>query len=189
MTMLDTVRTNRVNGLDLNALGQVVEAVQADPSQAKVAFNVTTRWAGQTRSETLVEGYSIGSQRVPRSHKIIADEPYELLGDDTAPNPQELLMAAFNACITVGYVAGAALHGVTLESLEIRTRGELDLRGFLGLSEAVPAGYEEIEYEVRIKGDGTPEQFAAIHQNVLKTSPNYFNICRPVRVNATLSVE
>ena len=97
-------------------------------------------------------------------------------------------MAAFNACITVGYVAGASLQGITLDSLEIRTRGELDLRGFLGLSEDVPAGYEQIDYEVRIKGDGTPEQFEQIHQNVLKTSPNYFNISRPIRVNATLSV-
>jgi len=186
--MLDTVKTERVNGLDLKALGEVVEAIGQDPGQAKVAFNVTTRWAGQTRSETLVEGYTIGGERVTRTHKIVADEPFELLGGDSAPNPQELLMAAFNACITVGYVAGASLQGITLESLEIRTRGELDLRGFLGLSQDVVPGYEEIEYEVRIKGDGTAEQFTAIHESVLKTSPNYFNVSRPIRVNATLSV-
>ena len=186
--MLDVVKTERVNGLDLKALGEVVEAIGKDASQAKVAFNVTTKWAGQTRSETIVEGYTIGGERVTRTHKIVADEPFELLGGDSAPNPQELLMAAFNACITVGYVAGASLQGITLDSLEIRTRGELDLRGFLGLSDAVPAGYEEIDYEVKIKGNGTAEQFAAIHDNVLKTSPNYFNISRPIRVNATLKV-
>ena len=187
--MLDTVKTERVNGLDLNALGEVVEAIEKDASQAKVAFNVTTRWAGQTRSETVVEGYTIGGERVTRTHKIVADEPFELLGGDSAPNPQELLMAALNACITVGYVAGASLQGITLDSVEIRTKGELDLRGFLGLSDSVVPGYEELEYEVRIKGDGTPEQFEAIHQNVLKTSPNYFNVSRPIRVKATLSVE
>ena len=186
--MLDTVKTERVNGLDLKALGEVVEAIGQDPGQAKVAFNVTTRWAGQTRSETLVEGYTIGGERVTRTHKIVADEPFELLGGDSAPNPQELLMAAFNACITVGYVAGASLQGITLESLEIRTRGELDLRGFLGLSEDVVPGYEEIEYEVRIKGDGTAEQFEEIHQGVIKTSPNYFNLSRPIRMNPTLTV-
>ncbi|WP_341633649.1 OsmC family protein [Sphingomonas agri] len=187
--MLDTVKNERVNGLDLKALGEVVDAIQKDPSQAKVAFNVTTRWAGQTRTETVVDGYTIGGQRVTRTHKVVADEPFELLGGDSAPNPQELLMAALNACITVGYVAGASLQGITLERIEIRTRGELDLRGFLGLSDTVPAGYEQIEYEVRIKGDGTPEQFEAIHQTVLKTSPNYFNVSRPVSVKATLSVE
>jgi uncharacterized OsmC-like protein len=187
--MLDTVKNERVNGLDLKALGEVVDAIQKDPSQAKVAFNVTTRWAGQTRTETVVDGYTIGGQRVTRTHKVVADEPFELLGGDSAPNPQELLMAALNACITVGYVAGASLQGITLERIEIRTRGELDLRGFLGLSDTVAAGYEQIEYEVRIKGDGTPEQFEAIHQTVLRTSPNYFNVSKPISVKATLSVE
>ena len=185
--MLDTVQ-NRVNGLDLNALGEVVEAIQDDPSQAKVAFNVTTRWTGQTRSESTVDGFTIAGNRVARSHTIVADEPNELLGADSAPNPQELLMAAVNACMTVGYVAGAATHGITLDSPEIATRGTLDLRGFLGLDDTVPPGYEAIDYDVRIAGNGTPEQFEEIHQTVMKTSPNYFNLNRPIRMNGTLRV-
>jgi len=186
--MLDQVKNAPVNGLDLAALGEVVEAIEKDASQAKVGFQVTTRWLGQTRSESTVDGFDIGGQRVTRSHKIIADEPCELLGSDSAPNPQELLMAAFNACITVGYVAGAALKGITLDSLEIATKGELDLRGFLGLSDAVPPGYESVDYEVRIKGDGSPADFEEIHQTVMKTSPNYFNMSRPIKMNGTLQV-
>jgi len=185
--MLDTVKS-RVNGLDLNALGETVEAINANPKKALVTFDVTTRWQGQTRSETIVDGYTIGGERVTRSHKIVADEPYELLGGDGAPNPQELLMAAFNACITVGYVAGASVAGIKLDSLEIKTRGELDLRGFLGLSDNVAPGYETVEYEVRIKGDGTPEQFEEIHRTVMKTSPNYFNISRPIRLSGQLKI-
>jgi uncharacterized OsmC-like protein len=186
--MLDSVKNPRVNGLDLPALGEVVEAIEKDAGQAAVGFAVTTRWTGQTRSETVVDSFTMAGERIARSHKIVADEPCQLLGQDSAPNPQELLMAAFNACITVGYVAGAAIRGITLESLEIHTKGQLDLRGFLGLSETVPAGYEAIDYEVRIKGDGTPEDFEAIHQNVIKTSPNYFNLSRPIRMNPKLSV-
>jgi uncharacterized OsmC-like protein len=186
--MLDTVKNPRVNGLDLPALGEVVEAIEQDASQAAVGFAVTTRWTGQTRSETVVDGFTMGGERIARSHKIVADEPCQLLGQDSAPNPQELLMAAFNACITVGYGAGAAVKGITLESLEIRTRGQLDLRGFLGLSETIPAGYETIDYEVLIKGDGTPQDFEEIHRNVIKTSPNYFNMSRPIRMNPKLSV-
>jgi uncharacterized OsmC-like protein len=184
--MLDITRNKPVNGLDLPALGQVVETVEKDPSKAKVGFEVTTRWAGQTRTETTIEGVTVGGQHVARNHAIAADEPTGLLGSDSAPNPQELLMAALNACITVGYVAGASVRGIEIESLEIRTRGELDLRGFLGISDDVPPGYEALDYEVRIKGNGTREQFEEIHQNVLKTSPNYFNVANPIRVNATL---
>jgi uncharacterized OsmC-like protein len=185
--MLDTVKS-RVNGLDLNALGEVVEAIGNDPAQAKVSFDVTTRWQGQTRSESTVDGFTIAGERVARSHTIVADEPCELLGSDGAANPQELLMAAVNACMTVGYVAGAALRGITLDGLEIRTTGTLDLRGFLGLDDSVPPGYEAIDYQVRISGDGTPEQFEEIHQTVMKTSPNYFNLNRPIRLNGVLEV-
>jgi uncharacterized OsmC-like protein len=186
--MLNSVQTPHVNGIDLVALGEVVEAVEQDPGLAKAGFEVTTRWAGQTRSETLVEGFTLGGQRIERQHRIVADEPCELLGTDSAPNPQELLMAAVNACMMVGYVAGASTKGIRLDSVEIRTRGTLDLRGFLGLSDEIAPGYEAIDYDVVIKGDGSPAQFEDIHQTVMKTSPNYFNISRPVRMNGTLHV-
>ena len=97
-------------------------------------------------------------------------------------------MAAFNACIMVGYVAGAALKGIELDHLEIETRGELDLRGFLGLSEDVVPGYEKIDYDVRIAGNGSKADFEDIHAAVMATSPNYFNLSRPIALNATLSV-
>ncbi|HYL60582.1 MAG TPA: hypothetical protein VEU51_17080 [Candidatus Acidoferrales bacterium] len=42
---------------------------------------------------------------------------------------------------------------------------------------------------MRIKGDGTPEQFREIHETVIKTSPNYFNITRPIAIDAELRVE
>jgi uncharacterized OsmC-like protein len=186
--MLDTTKNAPVNGLDLQALGEVVEAIEADATKAQVGFDVVTRWKGQTRSETTVSGFTMAGERVERTHTIVADEPCELLGSDCAPNPQELLMAAVNACMMVGYVAGASLKGIKLDSLEIRTRGTLDLRGFLGLDDSVPPGYQSIDYDVRIAGDGSPEQFEEIHQTVMKTSPNYFNISRPIRVDATLTV-
>ena len=186
--MLNFVETPHVNGLDLAALGNVVEAIEKDAGLAKAGFEVTTRWAGQTRSESLIEGFSLGGQRIERQHRILADEPCELLGTDSAPNPQELLMAALNACMMVGYVAGASLKDIRLDSVEIRTKGTLDLRGFLGLSDQVPAGYEQVDYEVVIKGDGTAADFEEIHETVMRTSPNYFNFSRPIRMNGSLTV-
>lgn len=186
--MLDTVKNAPVNGLDLAALGELVEAIEKDAGKAKAGFRVTTRWTGQTRSESIVDGFDLGGERITRMHKIVADEPCELLGQNDAPNPQELLMAAFNACIMVGYVAGSSLKGIQLDSVEIETRGELDLRGFLGLSDDVAPGYEAIDYEVRIKGDGSPQEFEEIHRTVMATSPNYFNMSRPIKMNGTLRV-
>src|SRR5690606_9791294 len=138
---------------------------------------------GQTRSESTVEGYVIGGQPVARRFTIAADEPHELLGTNSAPNPQELLMSAVNACMMVGYVAQAAVRGVTLESCTIETDGQLDLRGFLGLDDQVPPGYRRINYTVSLQGDGTREQYEDIHRAVMATSPNYFNMARPIEMN------
>ena len=178
-----------VNGIDVAALTGVIRDVAADPAKGAVQFHVTTAWQGQTRSRTTVESYRLGGQDIPRRFQTVIDEPLELLGTNTAPNPQETLMAALNACMMVGYVVGAAVEGITLEKVEIETRGELDLRGFLGIDPTVRPGYESMQYTVRIKGDGTPAQFAKIHDTVRRTSPNYFNIAQPIRLDAELVVE
>lgn len=188
MTETMTAPAPLLNGIDLPALGEFVEQVKADPMKASVRFKVTTRWSGQTRSETTINGYELAGEPIDRRFKIIADEPTELLGTDTAPNPQELLMTALNACMAVGYVAQASVHGIELRTLEIETTGQLDLRGFLGLDEAIPPGYRQLDYTVRIGGDGTAEQFREIHQAVMKTSPNFFNLNQPICMNGRLEV-
>ena len=62
-------------------------------------------------------------------------------------------------------------------------------RGFLGVDPAVPQGYESLNYVVRIKGSGTNEEFAQIHEAVMATSPNFYNVSRPVALKPTLIVE
>ena len=188
MTDILTAPAPVLNGIDLPALGEFVEQVKADPAQGNVRFRVTTRWSGQTRSETTIDGYELAGRPIERRFKVIADEPVDLLGTDTAPNPQELLMTALNACMAVGYVAQASVHGIELRSLEIETHGQLDLRGFLGLDDTVPPGYRQLDYTVRIAGDGTEEQFREIHQAVMKTSPNFFNLNQPICMNGRLEV-
>ena len=183
-----TQKTKRVNGIDVNYLMETIDVVAAEPRKGMVAFNVKSAWKGQTKSEHVVKSYTLGGAVIPRSFKVACDEPVELCGENTAANPQELLMSALNACMMVGYVAGCAVRGITLEALSIETSGELDLRGFLGIDEDVKPGYEAVQVKITIKGNGTEAQFREIHGTVLKTSPNYFNVSRPVPVEATLVI-
>jgi uncharacterized OsmC-like protein len=180
---------NIVNGIDVDALKDIVEQVKDEPAKGLVEFRVKSQWKGQTCSETTIDAYKIGGKEIQRRFKVTVDEPLELLGENTAPNPQEYLMTALNACIMVGYVAGAAVNGIALSKVEIETSGFLDLRGFLGLDLNVKPGYDSIQYVVRIKGNGTTDQFRQIHENVMKTSPNYFNVSQPVRLDGQLVVE
>lgn len=179
---------NIVNGINTSNLAGFAEKVKADAANGVVKFNVSTDWKGGTRSETTVSGWEMAGTKLEKDFTIVADEPLELLGKNEAPNPQELLLAAMNACMTVGYVATAAMMGVKLTSLQIRASGDLDLRGFLGLDENVKPGYDSIDYEVNIDGDGTPEQFQQIHEAVIKTSPNRWNVANAIRLNPKLSV-
>lgn len=180
---------NVVNGIDVDALFAVIANVRQDASAAKTNWRVTTTWQGQTRSRSAVAGFEIGGEQVPRHFSIDIDEPRELGGTDRHANPQEHLLAALNACMTVGYVAQCAVHGIRLDRLEIETEGKIDLRGFLGIDPAVPRGYETLRYVVRIKGSGTEEEFAQIHEAVMATSPNFYNLSQPVALKPTLVVE
>lgn len=177
-----------LNGIDLDALGAVMAEVTRDPSKGAVGFRVKSAWQGQTRSRAEITSYSVGGQKISRRFAIDVDEPFELLGENTAPNPQEMLMTALNACVMVGYVVGASAKGITLQAVEIETEGELDLRGFLGIDPAVKPGYDSLRYTVRITGNGTPEQYREIHETVLRTSPNFFNLSQPVPIDARLEI-
>ena len=178
-----------VNGINVDDLFALIEGVKKDAARGKTNWRVTTTWQGQTRSRGQVEGFGMGGEQVPRRFSIDIDEPCELGGSNRFANPQEHLLAALNACMMVGYVAQCAVRGITLESLEIETDGEIDLRGFLGIDPAVLPGYETLSYTVRIKGSGTKEEFAEIHEAVLATSPNFYNVSRPVTLKPNLVVE
>jgi len=183
------IAKEKLNGIDTEALKQVMGQVSKDPSVGKVKFQVTTTWKGTTKSETVVRGYEIGGQKVNRIHTFVIDEPKELLGEDMSANPQEYLMGAMKACILNTYVIAAAMKGIKMEKVEMETEGELDLRGFLGIDKNVIPGYKELKYKVRLKGNGTREQYKEVHEAVVATSPNYYNISHAIKLNTELIFE
>lgn len=188
-TMTRTEQPTIVNGINVDDLRALIAAVEADASAGQTSWHVATTWQGQTRSRAEVKGFGLGGAHIERRFAIDMDEPCELGGTNRSANPQEYLIAAMNACIMVGYVAQCAVRGITIESLKIETEGELDLRGFFGLDPSVPPGYESLRYTVRVKGNGSREQFAEVHEAVMATSPNFYNLSRPVTLKPTLVVE
>ncbi|HEY9779636.1 MAG TPA: OsmC family protein [Leptolyngbyaceae cyanobacterium] len=178
----------KLNGIDTNAIKQIADEVSRDPKQGIVKFQVATNWIDGPKSVTQIDSYELAGQKISKNFVVQIDEPTELLGSNTAPNPQEMLMAAFNACILVGYVALSSIQGIELEKLRIETEGELDLRGFLGIDPTVKPGYNEIRYTVHIKGNATPEQFQEIHKTVMATSPNFWNMANAIELKPELQI-
>jgi uncharacterized OsmC-like protein len=187
--MNSEIETQIVNGIDTDALRGVIDTVKQDPANAATHWQVATHWRGGTRSDTKVSEFSIGGETVAKDFTIRIDEPLQLGGTNQYANPQEYLLASLNACMIVGYSALCALEGIELTSLRIDSEGEIDLRGFLGLSGEVKPGYDELRYTVHIKGSGTPEQFEKIHRSVMATSPNYFNVRNSIPLQSRLVVD
>ncbi|MFN7021257.1 MAG: OsmC family protein [Phycisphaerales bacterium] len=177
-----------VNGIDVSKLRAYISAITADPREGLTTWTIRSSWVGGTRADHRVEGFSIGGRFVEREFTISTDEPHELCGGNRFANPQEYLLAAMNACMMVGYTAVAALMGIRLTRLEVETTGDIDLRGFLGISASVPAGYPNLKQVVTIAGDAPPERFAELHDIVHATSPNYFNITRGIPTDSRLII-
>ena len=178
-----------VNGIDTDAVHTLIESVEVNPPQGMTHWKVANTWQGGMHSRARVDSFAIGGNSVLRSFSIDIDEPLELGGGNAYANPQEYLLAGLNACMMVGYSALCALQGITLQKLEITTEGDIDLRGFFGLDPSIAPGYRELRTRVVIKGDGSEDQLRKIHELVLATSPNFYNLTRAVAVVPSLIIE
>ena len=102
-TQAEITKPNIVNGINVDDLMALLARVEQYASKGKTNWRVTTSWQGQTRSRSEVSGFGIGGEEVPRRFSFDIDEPCELGGSNAYANPQEHLIAALNACMTVGY--------------------------------------------------------------------------------------
>jgi hypothetical protein len=72
--------------------------------------------------------------------------------------------------MTTTMVYHAAVRGIKLDKVESELEGDLDLRGFLALSDEVRPGYQEIR--VNFKVETNPENVATLKE-LIKLSPVY----------------
>ena len=149
-----------VNGVDVDKLKALIEAVNADPSKGLVEFTSKTQWVDGAHSKTKIRGFALE-----------ADEPQGLIGSDKAPNAVELVLASLGSCLAVGFAYNAAAMGINIRSLDIGIKGNLDLRGFLGLSDSIRPGYQKITAICRIDSDASRERLEELCNHVRRTSP------------------
>ena len=180
--------TANLNGVPVAEVTALIAAVSADPAAGMTRWKVVNTWQGRMRSRACVEGFDMGGERVARPFQMYVDEPLELGGTNMDANPQEYLLAALNACMTVGFTALCALEGHRIDALDIETEGDIDLRGFFGLDASVSPGYDRLKTTLRVRGSASAEAFEAVFAKMLATSPNVHNVTRPVALTSRLVV-
>lgn len=147
--------SNTVNGVDLDILGGTVQSVADDPELGKCHFRASNTWHGGTDNRSTVSSFYGAKQEIPHKQAFVmrADEPQILAGNDEGANPVEFLLSALASCVTTSMVAHAAVRGIHINALQSELEGDIDLNGFLGLSETTPKGYTNIRISFRVDTD------------------------------------
>ena len=71
----------------------------------------------------------------------------------------------------------AAVRGIEIEAISSELEGDLDLRGFLGLSDEVRKGYHHVRVTMNVKTDAPADQlrelamFSPVYDIVSKSLP------------------
>lgn len=176
------------NGVNVTQLVETVGHIKADPSLARFRFRTVSAWTSGGATRTRIQGYyGAGQERGrERAFELAGDEPPVLLGGDTAPNAVEAVLHALASCIAVGMAYNAAARGIEIETLTLVAEGELDLHGFLGLSETVRPGFERITFTTKVKAKASRSQLEELCTYVQRTSPVLDILRNPVPVTIEL---
>jgi uncharacterized OsmC-like protein len=144
-----------INGIHMATLQDTVQAIDQDPDLGQCKFRARNTWLGGNHNCTTIDSFYAAGQEIAhkQQYELHADEPPILAGNDEGANPVEHLLNALAACLTTSIVAHAAVRGIHIEELESELEGDIDLRGFLGLSEDVPKGFTDIRVNFKVKAD------------------------------------
>lgn len=177
-----------LNGLSAEQLTQTIELVKENPELALFRFRARNTWLEGTHSRAVVRDF-YGALREDDSREgweFEIDEPNVLLGWDLGANPAEYLLVALSGCLTTTLIAHASAQGVEIRRLESRLEGQLDLRGFLGLSDTVPVGFQEIRVSLNLEADIPQARKEELVRLAQKYSPIYNTIAQATSIAVQL---
>ncbi|MHB8109315.1 MAG: OsmC family protein [Syntrophorhabdaceae bacterium] len=177
-----------VSGVNVSDLFNTIEAIKGKPDIAKFKFRATNKWIDGTHCRATIKDFygalKEDDSRPPVDYDM--DEPPVLLGNNEGRNPVEYLLVALSGCLTTSLVAHASAKGITVKGVQSRYEGDIDLRGFLGISEDVPVGYQNIRVYFKIDADVSDEQKEEMVRMAQKYSPVFNTIMKSAPVSVHL---
>jgi uncharacterized OsmC-like protein len=180
--------TTTVNGVNVSALKETLNALKDKPELGTFRFRASNTWVAGTHNQACIQGfYGAGREDDSRQSPMVfeEDEPPVLLGENAGANPVEFVLIGLSGCLTTSLVAHAAARGISLQSVTSTLEGVMDVRGFLGLSDAVRNGYEEIRVHFTLEADAPEETLQELVEVAQARSPVFDIVTHavPVRVD------
>lgn len=171
-----TIVTTKMNDVEISQVASLAEKISKEPHVADTTWRAEVQWNGGFRSEAKVRDFTPSK----------SDEPAQLGGTDTGPNPVEQILGALGNCLAVGYAANATAAGIKINDMKIEVEGKLDLHTFLGLQEG-NAGFSDITVNVSLDSDGSSEALEELHAKVIATSPVGHTLGRAVPLDIRMT--
>ena len=120
---------------------------------------------------------------------VMEDEPEGLLGESTAPNASEALLAALGSCLSIGIHANALGQGIPIRSLELSVEADINMTSAWGSGDLHPKtiGFESIRVSVSIDADASRKTLAALIKHTVLWSPVANTLHNPVHLDVALA--
>lgn len=146
------------------------------PEMAKATFSVKSEWNGGFSVTSSSKGFRIGGQNIERNteYKAQYDFPDQLSGEGKGPTVCESCMGSLAACLTQTIIAHAISRGIQIDSINIDVEGDVDLRGFTGISNDVRPGAQQFRVNMNIKSNtASKEQINELYDIGKRFSPAF----------------
>lgn len=173
--------TQTLRGIDAKGLQGLARKAKRDPSSGHRTLKARTVCEGGFRNQTYVRDLE----------PVLVSEPPVLLGDDAAPNPSEMALAALGSCISVGLLACATDAGVTLSRIEVEMEGDIDISAVWGVGdtdEGKRLGVSEVRCAITLAGDADDVKLAEIADRAVRWSPVVNTFTNSAALSHTLTV-
>ena len=171
-----------LNNINIAGLSEYANEVKENNVQGKASYGVELNWESGTKTKVKTKNMVLGEHRLIRDFNFVIDEPTQLLGVNSAPNPAEYMLGGLAGCMAVTFMAGATAMDIQISELKLEIDGELDLQGFLGLNPDINPGFPELKFVFHVKGSGTQDQYNSLMERVSKHSPNFNTIKNEVKM-------
>ena len=177
-TETPTAVTGCLTPIDKEGLEKLIVAGKADPTVIKTV-----------KCRTVAEGRFRHLNFIRNLPAHVIDEPPGLLGDDTAPNPSEAVLAALGSCLAVGIHANAVARGIPIIKLEIELEGDINITSVWGTGDISekPVGFTDVRARVTLEADRPREELEKLIQHCQSWSPVANTLTRPVNLNVSLT--
>ena len=187
--MTTTTESPVNNGVNVEALLGVRDALADTPEIAQFQWRSTVSWVNGTHSTTDVNGFfGLGEEQSHRTtYSFDVDHPEIFASEDNGATPVEYVLVGLAGCLTAGVAAVAQNREIQLNKVTATIEGAMDVRGILGIDSDVRNGFSGITVTYTIDADATPDEIKGIVAQSQKRSAVYDIITNPTDVRVEVN--